>query len=198
MKERYVDEVCRGLERYRDKFWKCEVMDASGKFRCQNYWESHQKGHQFDPRSREYAYAHMHLAASSEVGLLVGQHECSWEPVAFRDALWKEIGRICSLHESDRLLALADSAKRLGLRRFTTQLTCLACLASCPTNMLPCRPKQHAICEDCGRIFSISSRSKESVVTLAACPLGCPLTPRPWRIQLKPKQAQPRILALDG
>ncbi|KAF7556928.1 hypothetical protein G7Z17_g1027 [Cylindrodendrum hubeiense] len=47
-KELLVEEARRGLECFRDRFWRCEAKDSTGQRRCKNYWEGHDKGHQFD------------------------------------------------------------------------------------------------------------------------------------------------------
>ncbi|KAK0734363.1 hypothetical protein B0T26DRAFT_67305 [Lasiosphaeria miniovina] len=199
LQEELVDEACRGLERFRNKFWRCEAM--SGGSRCQNYWESHDKGHQFEV-ARESA-SRVTVAngepRAPEVDLMVGQHECSYGSSVgeFRDLLWQAI-RHYGRPRQDVRRRLVSFATQSGLSRLESQRTCLACLSNCPTNVLPCIQRQHAICEDCIRWHTAPSLSVGCVMTIDSCPLGCQFREPPWRVRVKPKEAQSRILVLDG
>ena len=135
----------------------------------------------------------------SEVELVAGQHECSYGVYIgeFRDSLWKEIRRF-GRRGQDVRGSLVGLAKKMDLGRLESQRTCLACLSNCPTNVLPCIPQQHAICEDCIRWHTTSSQPMGCVITINSCPLGCQFAHPPWTIRVKPKQAQTRILVLDG
>ncbi|KAK1829692.1 hypothetical protein QBC39DRAFT_125502 [Podospora conica] len=205
LQELLVDEACRGLERFRKKFWRCEaVSDGS---RCQNYWESHDKGHQFEcapdddqiPRKMTLGGSRARQPSRApKVHLVNGQHECSYGSYAgeFRDALWDAI-RI--YRGSDIRSRMTKFANQLDLSRLQNQRTCLACLSNCPTNVLPCMQRQHAICEDCIRWYTGPSESAGCVLSIDSCPLGCQFRVKfPWNIRVKPKEAQSRILVLDG
>lgn len=112
------------------------------------------------------------------------------------DRLWLEINKLKSSVEARA--ALESAAIDSGVVELTSQRTCLSCLANCPTNMLPCGPHQHAICEDCIR-QSGQQDDQQSLITIRNCPLGCRFTIlHPWTIKVKPKQAGARILVLDG
>lgn len=182
----YIDQICLGVERYREDHWRCEERDPSGTRRCHNRTKTHDKGHQFTPRSRNSGFE-----------VRAGLYKSSWEPVKFKEALWGELGNESEWSVYGPTRSLAARTKALGLRALPSQMTCLACLDNCPTNVLPCQQNQHSFCESCMRQFSVSSRS-ESIIALHHCPLGCSLTSVPWIIRVKPARAQPRILVLDG
>ncbi|KAM7186229.1 hypothetical protein V8F33_011927 [Rhypophila sp. PSN 637] len=220
LREQLVDEACRGLERFRNKFWRCEAVSNGS--RCQNYWESHGKGHQFEHAQEEEQSAGNGgirspgggLVANKsktppQVNLVVGQHECSYGSYveAFRDSLWSSIYMFSKGGGQDIRERLVACAKGLGLSRLESQRTCLSCLSNCPTNVLPCdrrqrssvsSRRQHAICEDCIRWHTGPSQSSGCVIGIDSCPLGCQFREPPWMIRVKPIEAQSRILVLDG
>ena len=88
-RQRYIEdnlEECqRAFRRYRDKHWRCEARDTSGRWRCQNYWEGHDKGHQFTRDDRPLPLS---------ITLRVGEFKCSFEPKATIDLLHRQIRRI--------------------------------------------------------------------------------------------------------
>lgn len=189
-----VDEARRGLEYFRDRHWRCEFKDSTGKRRCRNYLDGHDKGHQFD-----YSVLTQDTArpsdVSSEDNVEVGPYKSSYDPDSYTESLWEEISTLRSRgHAMDKL---ASTALVSGVTQITGQRTCLACLSNTPTNMLPCRPRQHGICQDCIRRYS-NSRRHHSVIEISECPLGCRLEKKPWTIRVKPKTAGARILVLDG
>ncbi|KAK3941958.1 hypothetical protein QBC46DRAFT_352819 [Diplogelasinospora grovesii] len=196
-KDFLVDEARRGLEYFRDRYWRCEAKDASGQRRCRNYLEAHDKGHQFDPAPRRLSSQGRvsDVSVASEDNLEIGEYESSYNPDAYTDRLWREISQLQSQEEANE--KLASAAMACGVSQITGQRTCLVCLSNTPTNALPCRPGQHCICQDCLRRYSASS-PQPSVVKIHGCPLGCTLTSSPWTIRVKPKTAGARILALDG
>ncbi|KAK4218924.1 hypothetical protein QBC37DRAFT_164801 [Rhypophila decipiens] len=190
-----VDEARRGLEYFRDRYWRCESKDSTGKRRCKNYLDGHDKGHQFDLAIHNPDSLHARDARVSEENLEVGMYKSSYEPDSYTESLWGEISTLRSRgHAMDKL---ASTALISGVTQITGQRTCLACLSNTPTNMLPCRPKQHGICNDCIRRYS-GSRRHHSVIEISECPLGCQLEKKPWTIRVKPKTAGARILVLDG
>jgi len=143
--------------------------------------------------------AERQLSRAPKVDLVNGQHECPYGSYAgeFRDALWAEI-RIHGQRGMDIRSRMIRLANQLDLSRLESQRTCLACLSNCPTNVLPCMQRQHAICEDCIRWHTGPSESTGCVVSITTCPLGCRFRVSPWNIRVKPKEAQSRILVLDG
>ncbi|GAW20800.1 hypothetical protein ANO14919_103110 [Xylariales sp. No.14919] len=183
-----VEEARRGLERFRARFWRCEAKDASGQRRCKNYWESHVKGHQFDDVGNEA------LQRSGD-NLAVGAFESCYEPEIFSERLWGEVTRLRT--RRDAIEQLAPAAVSCSVASITGQRTCLACLSNTPTNMLPCLPKQHCICEDCIRRYGRGDTG-DSIIRITSCPLGCSLSKTPWTIRVKPRTAGARILSLDG
>ncbi|KAI1375162.1 hypothetical protein F4677DRAFT_446666 [Hypoxylon crocopeplum] len=191
-KEFLVDEACRGFEKFRSQYWRCEATDESGQLRCGNHWESHEKGHQFTGYHQRVA----DIATEDGPLLRIGEYESSYDAESFRDRLWEQIRRLRD--PSEARLALEKIGQDIGISDLTSQRTCLSCLANCPTNMLPCKPNQHAICEKC--ILQNGQRGvQHSVITLTKCPLGCRFTTlQPWTIRIKPERAGPRILVLDG
>lgn len=197
-KEALVDETRRGLENFRNRFWRCEAKDRLGRRRCRNYLQGHEKGHQFD-RVDGISYRSVESPRPSNVSeedtLQVGRFRCSYNPDAITDQLWEEVASLKSLeHAMDKLAYAATAA---GVTGITGQRTCLACLSNTPTNMLPCIPNQHGICESCIRRYNPNDPA-DSIIQISSCPLGCSLTRTPWRIRVKPFTAGARILALDG
>ncbi|KAI0902824.1 hypothetical protein F4823DRAFT_629883 [Ustulina deusta] len=183
-----VEEARRGLERFRARFWRCEAKDSSGQRRCKNYWEGHVKGHQFDDIS-------LGIHEASAENLAVGAFQSSYDPEAFSERLWAEVTRLRT--RRDAMDQLAPAAVSCSVASITGQRTCLACLSNTPTNMLPCLPKQHCVCEDCIRRYS-RQYGGSSTISITSCPLGCSLTKTPWTIRVKPPTAGARILSLDG
>lgn len=160
--------------------------------RCMNNWESHGKGHQYDPQW-----------ASGNIEVQDGKyhHEKPFDSGPLRARLWDEIIKFAE--PSQALFTLDERAGALGVRRIASQRTCFTCLSNCPTNMLPCKDSmstrgQHSICEGCIRRFAKLCRNEGTIFTLDKCSLGCPLEHDKWDIRVKPKAAQPRVLALDG
>ncbi|KAM0227446.1 hypothetical protein ACHAP5_012176 [Fusarium lateritium] len=191
-KEALVDEAQRGLKRFREQFWRCEAKDSSGQRRCKNYRQGHDKGHQFDTNNYPVLKG---ISDVSVEDIEVGLYECSYDPVCFTDQLWEEISKL-----QDRAHAiekLASAATSCGVTGATTQRTCLSCLSNTPTNMLPCKPQEHGVCEDCIKRCNPST-GEESLIQMSSCPLGCSFTSTPWSIRVKPRTAGTRILALDG
>ncbi|KAK3330701.1 hypothetical protein B0H66DRAFT_528046 [Apodospora peruviana] len=190
-----VDEARRGLQYFRDRYWRCEAKDSSGRRRCKNYSESHDKGHQFDSHITNDNGRVSDVSIASEDNLEVGRYQSSYDPDAYTEGLWEEVTNLRSRgHAMDKL---ASTALVSGVTQITGQRTCLACLSNTPTNMLPCIPKQHGICHECIRRYS-GSRRHHSVIEISECPLGCHLEKKPWTIRVKPKTAGARILVLDG
>ncbi|RSL74784.1 hypothetical protein CEP53_000019 [Fusarium sp. AF-6] len=185
-----VHEAMCGLEQFRNCSWRCEELDPRNERRCRNYFESHSKGHQFDILSDK-----SQLPGSSVENLIVGVYKSSYDLVGFTENLWKELFKIQDRAHS--IKRLASFAKKCQVKDVTTQRTCLACLSNSPTNMLPCTPHQHGICEDCIRRYN-PGIGEASVIRMSSCPLGCSFATTPWSIRVKPRTAGARILALDG
>jgi hypothetical protein len=157
--------------------------------------EGHEKGHQFD-RMDSLAVEYPRPSNISEEDTLeVGRFRCSYNPDTINDQLWEEVTNFRNReHAIDKL---AYSATAAGVTGITGQRSCLACLSNTPTNMLPCRPKQHGICESCIRRYNPND-GEDSIIQIGSCPLGCSLTKTPWSVRVKPRSAGARILALDG
>ncbi|KAK0628303.1 hypothetical protein B0T17DRAFT_149884 [Bombardia bombarda] len=184
-REFLVDEATRGLEHFRDRFWRCEATDYKGKRRCRNYMEGHEKGHQFESIT----------PTSYDDAIVEGKYQASYLGSKYTEWLWDEISGL--LKQGDAIDKLAYAANASGVSQLTGQRTCLGCLSNTPTNTLPCRPNQHGICHECIRRYSSAERH-QSVIEINTCPLGCRLAKKPWTIRVKPKTAGARILVLDG
>ena len=182
-----ADEARVGLQQFRDESWRCEAVDSATGRRCRNYWEGHEKGHQFQS-----------LAAGEDT-LAVGQHESTYDGDKYMALLWDEIHSMSSESLDGNGAAkrkLADAAQAVGVNRVESQRTCLSCLSNCPTNTLPCQGVQHSICKACIRRYMSGHGSSWAHIT--QCPLGCRLSVTPWRIREKPERAGSRLLSLDG
>ncbi|PNP79394.1 hypothetical protein FNYG_07229 [Fusarium nygamai] len=55
----------------------------------------------------------------------------------------------------------------------------------------------HGICQICLERFALQ-RNGGSILVIEHCPLGCALRTGTWSIRIKPKDAAPRVLSLDG
>ncbi|KAK0730097.1 hypothetical protein B0H67DRAFT_560740 [Lasiosphaeris hirsuta] len=188
-----VDEARRGLQYFRDRYWRCEAKDSSGHRRCKNYSEGHEKGHQFDPSPYPQPRT-SDVSNISEDNLEVGVYRSSYDPETYTEQLWQHIAGV---DQEQAMEKLAEAATASGVIKITGQRTCLSCLSSTPTNVLPCAAVQHGICEDCIRRYSGSKRH-HSIIEINRCPLGCRLLTRPWQIRVKPRTAGARVLVLDG
>jgi len=185
-----VDEARLAIQQFREKFWRCEAQNQESHLRCRNYWESHEKCHQFS----------IGVDASSHSQVLAdGGHLCSYDGEMYFNRLWEEVIAVVSRTldgDSVSKRELAEAAQAIGINQIQSHRTCLACLSNCPTNMLPCKDIQHAICEQCLRRYT--GRYESSWAHLRECPLGCQLLISPWKIRVKPETAGSRVLALDG
>ncbi|KAM7201004.1 hypothetical protein V8F20_005013 [Naviculisporaceae sp. PSN 640] len=194
-----ADETQRGLRRFRNSYWRCETKDKLGR-RCMNYLETHEKGHQFtrDVPSRRSRRSSASNDWVEHETLEFGRYHDSYDVDNFFERLWSHVSRL-KAEESDIHGCLASAARHCGVSKISSQRTCLSCLSRCPTNMLPCNPLQHGICESCiercGHI-----QPGDSIAYFKTCPLGCRFTvwPSPWMIRVKPQCAGARILSLDG
>ena len=175
------------MERYREKHWRCEARDPSGKWRCQNYWEGHDKGHQFTRDDKPFLQARI---------LIVGEFECSFQLKVTLDLLLTEIRQM--LGSGQAVEKLSITAKESGVSSITSNRTCFSCLSNCPVYILPCVPLQHTICEECVVKFDTGKHQAVSTASLDHCPLACRFANSPWSIRLKPEAAGVRILTLDG
>ncbi len=137
----------------------------------------------------------MATTRSSAQSLLLGDFECSYDPTAILDELWKELQSAMETGQAAK--RLSSMARASGITEISSSRTCLTCLSNCPTNVLPCDSLQHTICEKCLRRFDDVDDSMSTVV-VNQCPLGCRLKGSPWTIRLKPETAGARILSLDG
>jgi hypothetical protein len=165
-------------------------VDEDTSRRCCNYWESHEKGHQFSSEVE---------APSDEVPLAVGEHKSSYNAELYFNRLGEEVFTISTRRGDGDISTkrkLAETAQSIDIALLQSQRTCLSCLSNCPTNTLPCVGAQHAICEKCIRRYT--TRSESSWAHLTQCPLGCQLMTSPWKIRVKPDTAGSRVLALDG
>ncbi|KAI5462890.1 hypothetical protein BGZ63DRAFT_402245 [Mariannaea sp. PMI_226] len=187
-RDNLVNEALRGLELFRNLHWRCEAQDRRRR-RCKNYLPGHRSEHQFYLASggERYEYGNRESMRRG--------HQCSWEPEHFKDDLWKQLSKLVNGEQSMNMLT--RSAKRIGLLQVHSQRTCLMCLSHSPTNMLPCQGAKHGICQKCVHAF-FHRGVHESVLTIDGCPLGCAFDTGTWSIRVKPQEAGPRILALDG
>jgi hypothetical protein len=192
-----VEETTKGLQKFRDKHWRCEAMDDRDHRRCRNYWQGHEKGHQF--RGGAHRIAKPSSDSDSEVDLFAAEFNISLNDESYIPRLWKEISALDGYDDATIKKRLAERARKCGMDKITSQRTCLSCLSNCPTNVLPCSKsgRQHSICESCIRRYAGPS-NESSRASLKQCPLGCGPFTSPWTIRVKPTTAGPRVLALDG
>jgi len=207
-RERLVAETTKALEDFRNTEWRCEAVDNSGR-RCRNYWQGHDKGHQFHGNHRNRPRPVQLDSLGSDVDIRFDDFRASFDDEGCRQDLWRELSSLDNGNGTDIKAELASRARTCGVNQITSQRTCLSCLSNCPTNVLPCRTPinsrpgsiyqniQHAICEACVRRYA-GPPSESSFALISRCPLGCELSRPPWRIRIKPTTAGPRLLALDG
>lgn len=194
--QKYLEECRKALEIYRVKYWRCEAMDASGTYRCRNFLEGHEKGHQFWESNPEMQQTDLQQRGPT---LRVGRFQCSFDPKYMLEALETDIH--AALRDGPGPRMLFWQANDCGISRYSSIRTCLTCLSNCPTHVLPCiapNGLQHTICESCIARFQTPNGRSSAAVSLSRCPFGCQLKVSPWRIKLKPKQAGIRTLTLDG
>ncbi|KAK4231466.1 hypothetical protein QBC38DRAFT_451096 [Podospora fimiseda] len=122
-----VEEARRGLQAFRDRYWRCEAMDSSGRRRCKNYSRSHDKGHQFDyhdGKSQDSpSSSTSDIAELYSQDLESGQYQSSYDPETY-EQLWEEIGKIRALDSDLIIETLARAARFSGIHRIKRQRTC--------------------------------------------------------------------------
>ena len=180
-------EAGRGFVKFRDRHWRCEAKSRDGSKRCLNYWEGHVKGHQFP-------YEDSGNKKERRPSITVGEYQSSYNEIEIMDALERAVYNIKDAEHALASLPLVSKAS--GIAEICSNRTCLSCLSNAPTNILPCHPIQHSMCEDCLQRFDHRTDHRSAVI-LNQCPLGCHFE-SPWTIRLKPKNAGARILSLDG
>lgn len=124
------------------------------------------------------------------------QHSFKAQPVLA--ALYMEIMVVLEAPEDGRMLAITQNAVSSGVSDIVSNRSCLLCLCNCPIYILPCRGRQHTICEDCVQRFGTSEEGQSSGLCLTKCPLRCEFTTSPWRLKKKPETAGVRVITLDG
>jgi hypothetical protein len=172
-------------------------MYGSRRLRCLNRWDGHEKGHQFQPQTKQSRRESRESTHSVPI-MRVGQYQNSVTPGTVIDAVYAEVNRMLESERSFQISAMSQNAQSSGVSRLVSNRTCLTCLSNCPTYVLPCVPSQHAICESCFERFSVANNELECVLSLERCPLGCHFQSSPWTVRKKPKNAGARILTLDG
>lgn len=166
--------------------WRCEKK--SGQQRCLNYWDGHEKGHQFSRRGKGLP--------SLDPSLLVGEFHCTWEPEKLIKKLYAEI---CRQENGEIGTTFPSAARRSGVLNVRSNRTCFTCLSQCPVYILPCEHIKHTICEQCVVRFNYDVRRSQATLCLKHCPLGCRFRGEtPWHHRMKPSTAGVRILSLDG
>ena len=191
------------LRKCRERHWRCEAKDTSGRRRCLNHWDGHEKGHQFsqlEQLTRILSSGSVkHAFIESSPTLRIGPFENGFESDEMIKTLVAEINRLRDAGYDAQVRALSQTARSSGVSTLFSNRTCLTCLVNCPLYTLPCPiSPQHAVCEPCAERFSISPAGVSSYISLQQCPLDCKLTSSPWIIRKKPKNAGVRILTLDG
>jgi hypothetical protein len=169
----------------------------NGGHRCSNYWQGHEKGHQFRLLRKRRRSARL-SDSSGEESLLVGDFQCAFNKEAIVIATDQGIRRL--LRKVDGLQAhLAKCAQDSGVTAISSYITCYVCLKRCPIFILPCQDVQHAFCQICLKRFHHETGRSESTLFLRACPLGCRFkNGTPWHIRVKSSLAGARVLSLDG
>ncbi|KAF5622001.1 calcium-independent phospholipase A2 [Fusarium sp. NRRL 52700] len=131
----HIQDIAQsGLQKFRWRYWRCEAVERRTRRRCRNYYNGHDKGHQFNRPDDELEDVEGLIRRGGE-----SNHKCSWHP--------------------DRL--------------------------------------QHGVCQTCLERFALQ-RNGGSILVIEHCPLGCALRTGTWTIRIKPKDAAPRVLSLDG
>jgi hypothetical protein len=169
----------------------------SGRRRCRNYWQGHEKGHQFSASGKQ-RHSKRLSDTSGEESLLVGDFQCTFDKEAIEIAMHQEIRRL--LKKVDGLQAhLAKCAQDSGVTQISSYITCFVCLRRCPIFILPCQDIQHAFCQICLKSFHHETGRSKSTLLLRGCPLGCRFkNGTPWHIRVKSPMAGTRLLSLDG
>jgi hypothetical protein len=169
----------------------------NGRRRCRNYWQGHEKGHQFSTSGKSMNTQRL-SGSSGEESLLVGDFQCTFDKEAIEIAMHQNIRRL--VKKVVGLQAhLAKCAHDSGVTRISSYITCFVCLKRCPIFILPCQDVQHAFCQICLERFHHETGRTPSTLFLRECPLGCRFkNGRPWQIRLKSPYAGTRLLSLDG
>ncbi|KAF4964163.1 hypothetical protein FSARC_7892 [Fusarium sarcochroum] len=172
--DKLVSEAQSGLQKFRWRHWRCEALDVQGKRRCQNYFDGHDKGHQFKSRSGSAA------KSLNNQGDISGDR-CTWYPDEFARRLREEIARLQK--NGQAMQTLTSLAREIRLTELQSQRTCFTF--------------EHGICQTCLERFARQTNGG-SILVIEKCPLGCALETGTWSVRIKPKTAAPRVLALDG
>jgi ferredoxin len=184
--ESYLRDCSQGLEKFRETKWRCEMR--RNQLRCRNYWDGHEKGHQF--------VAPGQTDSEQNTALLVGGFLCTWEPERVMKAIYAEI---CRQRSEEIAIIFPKVAESSGVRYVRSNRTCFTCLSECPVYILPCEHVQHTICTTCATRFNHDIGRSQATLCLQRCPLGCNFREgRPWHSRIKPPTAGVRVLSLDG
>ncbi|CZR42619.1 uncharacterized protein FPRO_09922 [Fusarium proliferatum ET1] len=189
-REHLVTEAQSGLQKFRWRYWRCEALERKTGRRCRNYYDGHYKGHQFTRPDDELEDVQGLNRRGGE-----SNHRCSWHPDRFVKRLREAIAQ--NQQDGRVMERLTYLARTIRLTELQSQRTCFSCLSNCPTNMLPCARFQHGICQTCLERFA-RQENGGSILVIEHCPLGCALRTGTWSIRIKPKNAAPRVLSLDG
>ncbi|KAF8241567.1 hypothetical protein K440DRAFT_569550 [Wilcoxina mikolae CBS 423.85] len=193
-------------------YWPCSYRDKKDR-RCVNVATKHHKGHQIEKgvivATGEYISDRETDSDARARGLSFVQTVVKEYEFLLRK-LKRENSQSCedkvpsrsAAAEIQRNILASDPYEKLwasptGAR--SSHRTCLGCLFSTPSRVLPCG---HLICDDCVYDFSENNggdKDGESL-TIRDCPLcgGRDTLGKPWTLKQEPRQAAPRVLSLDG
>ena len=167
---------------------------ASGRrLRCQNYLETHDKGHQFrsaiiPPHNNPtLLLLKLFMRPRFQSGPFVGDFDLDACMVALREQTHSAMASP-SFEEAHRNLA-----PQCNLSRLQSNVTCLGCLTRRPIRTLACG---HMLCERCVSLFGQHDQLEDYKITVAGCPFGHTAEDRTF--VLKPRNAGIRTLTFDG
>jgi hypothetical protein len=196
-------------------YWPCNYRDKKGR-RCVNVATKHDKGHQIQ-KGVIVATGEYISDANSDAHIVSFFQTVSVEYESLLKKLKYENSQSRKDKAPPRSSAAAIRTTAAAIQRDTlgsdlylklwappagvlsSHRTCLGCLFSTPSRVLPCG---HLICDDCVYDFSENSGSEKDgeSLTIRDCPLcgGRDAIGKPWTLKQEPRQAAPRVLSLDG
>ncbi|KAI1771432.1 hypothetical protein F4818DRAFT_454557 [Hypoxylon cercidicola] len=204
---KYINHLDDALENFCDQHWPCEFVKQKTRSRCVNVRSGHSKGHQ---------------SADGEVfatGDWVSNFSFDQYKTVFRDwvycclvQLLNELAAHAQISSDTEEQVAAHIHKTMILARvfshskyndagakshayMVSHTACFCCLFGQAEHFLPCG---HVLCSACVRTYGKSRDS--SRFEISECPFEDVTTGSgySWMIQLTPKSAGVRVLALDG
>jgi hypothetical protein len=156
-------------------------------YRCVNFRNSHEKGHQFRTAYPAFARRKLRPPPVLQLGDFVGNFDIDSHMRDFvRDV--EEFSRRPDVIKHHKNLAIQC---KVGC--FKSNTTCPGCLVRRPAFTFACG---HMLCGNCLRKFRNRTASEGHIIVLDGCFLGCNAVKATFRA--KPQDAGARLLSLDG